>query len=140
MIGVQLTSRTIRRFARVIGDEDALRLAAEFGGRTVYIPHTPRPDSPLVLAIGERAAAALGVRFGGMAYGIPIAEGRLAKILHMRLVEGLTVSRIAEVLHCTERHVWAAVQQWKRAQPAGAQATDAIRDDDHQRDMFEGGA
>jgi hypothetical protein len=128
---VQLTSKTISRFSRVIGEDAALALAAAFGGRTLYIPHRARPDSDLVQAIGADAAGRLGERFGGMTYAIPISEGKRARILHLRLSMQLTVARIAETVSCTERHVYAVLEEYgSHASGSGDAAEDV------QHDMF----
>ena len=113
----KLTSATLGRFASAIGEEATLRLAAQFGGRQLYVASSPRPDSELVQVIGSEAAEQLGRRYGGVIYQVPLREGKRARIIQL-LDAGKAVADIAEQVGCTERHVY-HVQAERRAEGAG---------------------
>lgn len=107
-----LGSSTLDRFADVIGEEAALRLSAHFGGRQLYVPHAPRPDSELVQVIGEECAEALAKHFGGIFYSVPLEVGKRARIVELRKT-GEKIRAIAEELGCTERHVYNVLAEYR---------------------------
>lgn len=106
------TRGTLFRFARVIGQDAAVRLSAHFGGRQLYVPHTPQGDSELVQVVGEIAARKLGRQFGGVHFAVPVTEGKRVRILEARR-EGKTISRIASELACTTRHVYNVLAEFR---------------------------
>lgn len=110
--GSPLGGRTLRAFARVIGEQAAIRLSAHFGGRQVYVPHRPRPDSELVQVLGEDLAELLARRHGGLAYDVPLRCGRRARIIQMRR-EGTPVETIAKTVGCTARYVYQVVAAYR---------------------------
>lgn len=96
---------TMERLTAEIGEEAALRLSAQFGGRQLYIAHSMRADSEVVQLIGEAAAARVAKRFGGIFLSLPIGPGRKMRIRAMRADE-YTVAEIAAAVGCTDRYVY----------------------------------
>lgn len=58
---------------RLCGDGVAVRFAAQFGDRKLYIPQIARlrDDHPLVQSLGRRAARLIASRLGGQEYTVP---------------------------------------------------------------------
>jgi Mor family transcriptional regulator len=93
---------------RVIGIEPAAHLARDFGGRRVYIPATATAKDQIARSIGLAAAIRLARLYGGDRVMIPADPERAirrARIIALR-ARGLSVSRIARTLGCTERYVY----------------------------------
>lgn len=88
-----------------IGADAAARLSAAHGGRRLYIPQAPGPHNVITVAIGADAAQILGAKFASATVDVPLAAGVRARILDLSR-QGVQVSRIAEMLRCTERHVY----------------------------------
>ena len=91
-----------------IGDDAADKLIADFGGRRLYIPVAPAPGNLVTRSIGLPAAMAMARVFGGDRLLIPAIsnqERRRARIVAMR-AGGVSISRIAHELRCTERYVY----------------------------------
>jgi Mor family transcriptional regulator len=97
----------------VIGQDAAVRLSAHFGGRQLYVPHTPPAGSELVGVVGEIAARKLGRRFGGVIYMVPIREGKRARIIEARR-QKRKIREIASDLACTERHVYKVLAEFRQ--------------------------
>lgn len=100
-----LGSAVLAAFAREIGEEAAIKLSVHYGGRQCYVPRRPHADSDLVRLIGMEATKKLGKRYGGISHTIPLRAGKRARVIEM-LRQGLTRRDIAEVMGCTERHVY----------------------------------
>jgi len=93
---------------RVIGVESAAHLARDFGGRRVYIPAKASATDQIARSIGLAAARSLARLYGGDRVMIPADPDRAirrARIIALR-ARGLSVSRIARTLGCTERYVY----------------------------------
>ena len=88
-----------------IGADAAGRLSARFGGRRLYIPRDPGSNHEISLVIGVEAAKAIACDHAGRTVDIPRALGVRARILELSR-QNVQVSRIAEMLRCTERHVY----------------------------------
>ena len=95
---------TLELLAEVIGESAAVRLSVRYGGRRLYIPKEPAPAGDFVGAIGYKNALLLAARYGGTHMEMPLERGKRERIV-MFSKRGLTVSAIAEVVGCTERHV-----------------------------------
>ncbi|MGH7780206.1 MAG: helix-turn-helix domain-containing protein [Candidatus Binataceae bacterium] len=94
--------------SRVIGIIATSRLAEDFGGRRVYIPNKPSTRDQITRSIGVGAAVRLSRLYGGDRVMIPAHPDRAlrrAQIIALR-ARGLSVSRIARKLGCTERYVY----------------------------------
>jgi Mor family transcriptional regulator len=105
-----MLSRTslISDITRVIGIQATSHLARDFGGRRVYIPAKVSSRDQIARSIGMGAAARLARLYGGDRVMIPAHPDRAlrrAEIIALRL-SGLSVSRIARTLGCTERYVY----------------------------------
>lgn len=128
-----LGSTTLQAIARVIGEPAAIRLSAYFGGRQLYVPHRPRPDSELVQVLGEDLAELLAKRYGGLYHDVPLGCGRRARLIQMRR-EGHTISAIAQEVGCTTRYVYQVLASY-RADGGSMAPPDSL---DHlQGDLFE---
>lgn len=99
----------LQEIAAQIGLPATLRLAAQFGGGSVYLTTTPRAGSPLVECVGPAAAARLGAFYG--TGDLPIPMGRAAQraqrnreLLDARR-RGLSVRALARQFGLGERAV-----------------------------------
>jgi len=91
-----------------IGADAADKLIADFGGRRLYIPIAPAPGDLLARSIGLLSAFAMARVFGSDRLLIPVTTDharRRFRILAMR-ADGVSISRIARQLRCTERYVY----------------------------------
>ncbi|UWQ00835.1 hypothetical protein K3X44_09935 [Aliiroseovarius crassostreae] len=82
-----------------IGEETAVRLAKARGGRVIYIPKNPKPDSELTLIVGLNAATQTAKLLGHGRCIVPCgniggAAGRRARIEAL-WHEGLSQGEIA---------------------------------------------
>jgi Mor transcription activator family len=98
--------------AQNVGVEALQQLAAKFGGTRPYVPHALVSPSDLCSVVGVDAARQMVAIFAGERIYIPIDwELSLRKrnwreqILVLR-AKKLSVSRIARMLGCSERHVY----------------------------------
>jgi hypothetical protein len=106
---------TLAQFARAIGEEAALQLAVRFGGRRLYIPKEPPPESEIVQAIGADAAALLAKQFGGVHFEMPLERGKRERIVALSTqANAPSVGDIARVVGCTERHVYQVRSQYRK--------------------------
>ena len=110
-----------------IGDDAAGRLIADFGGRRLYIPVAPGPGDLIARSIGLSAALAMARVFGGDRLLIPATSchaRRRVRIVAMR-AEGVSISRIAHELRCTERYVYKVLATGRAPTPPPAAPTSA---------------
>lgn len=136
-----LGSGLLERLAEVIGEDEALRLSMRFGGRQLYIPVTPPPDSEIVKTIGYDAARRLARRHGGTFCSVPRRAGEHARIILLRKA-GKRVHQIASAVGCTERHVYEVLRQYRQRGgrlpvPEPRRRTKSGRAHPFQRDLFE---
>jgi len=107
--GIELSRNSlIGEITRVVGVEAVTNLARDFGGRRVYIPATVSAKDQISRSIGLAAAIRLARQYGGDRVMIPAHPDRAlrrAQIIALR-ARGLSVSRIARTLGCTERYVY----------------------------------
>lgn len=97
----------IDNIARLLGAGAASRLIAEFGGGRLYIPENPSPGNPIAQAIGFAAARRLAGVFGGDRVWLPNNAGGAvrARVATLRS-RGVSISRIARQVGCSERYVY----------------------------------
>jgi len=113
-----MLSRTslIGDITRVIGIQATSHLARDFGGRRVYIPAKVSARDQITRSIGIGAASRLARLYGGDRVMIPAHPDRVlrrAQIIALRM-RGLSVSRIARTLGCTERYVYKVLSEKKQ--------------------------
>ncbi|AFL74318.1 Mor transcription activator family protein [Thiocystis violascens] len=101
---------TLREVADLIGVAAALCLSKRFGGRSLYIPASPGPDSDITACIGWEAAQTLGRYFGQNDVVLPMARTieRLARdqALLQDRGRGATVRWLSFRYDLSERRVW----------------------------------
>ena len=110
-----------------IGADAADKLVADFGGRRLYIPIAPAPGDLLARSIGLLSAFAMARVFGSDRLLIPVTTDharRRFRILAMR-AEGVSISRIARQLRCTERYVYKVLALCRPPETAPASPTSA---------------
>lgn len=66
--------KEFEELARHVGPSAALKLAAFFGGRTLYVPHKVPDHHILVRLLGREAANYLADGFGGTTISAPACE------------------------------------------------------------------
>lgn len=96
--------------ATVAGVRAALELAAEFGGRRLYIPKRMHVDHPIARAIGMEAAPKLAALWPAERVLIPLgpcADGARKRAHIRKLLDGgRSVTEIVRALRCHERTVY----------------------------------
>ena len=107
---------TFDSLVELIGREAAERLSEARGGRGIYIPHVPGPNSPLVVAVGQPAADLLARVHGGANLSVPIGPGKRARIRALRQA-GRTIDQIAAAERCTRRHVFYVLAEQREDPP-----------------------
>ncbi|QUM72203.1 hypothetical protein [Sphingopyxis granuli] len=89
----------------MIGSADAARLCDKLGGTHLYIPASPGPNHPLVIAIGPKAAQLMADRFTSETLQLPKAYHRRRLVLQLAEDPKLTLRDIALATDYSERHV-----------------------------------
>ncbi len=90
-----------------LGRRVALNLMASFGGLEVKFPVRPKPDHPVVKALGETDALALCKFLGGQQVYVPHnkpARSRRAEVVSLH-EEGVDLAAIARQLGLSQRYV-----------------------------------
>ena len=120
----------LEEVAASAGLRAALRLAAIYGGQTVYIPGRVGADHWLVHAVGLEAAEkicdAFRLRGSGSKHLIPLARKEL---LRLALAKGCSIREAVAAFRVHERTVWRARRRMKASGEAAAL--------DNQKDLFE---
>jgi len=103
------------QIAEVVGEETALKLAAEFGGRRLYVPVRPRPGDALAQALGMDGAQKVARILAGHVE-IPVCRNwQLRRQLLELIKTDLPSAEIAKRLRCHERTVWRYRRRVRRA-------------------------
>lgn len=92
--------------AETLGPRVAIALIDKFGGLEVKFPHRPRPDHPIIKALGETDGHALCEFLGGQSIYVPHnrAGSRRAEVLALEAA-GCDRATIARRLQLSQRHV-----------------------------------
>ncbi|MDO5648376.1 helix-turn-helix domain-containing protein [Paracoccus sp. (in: a-proteobacteria)] len=92
--------------AEACGTRAALALLAHFEGIDLYFPHNPRPDHPILQALGPEDGPAVCHYMAGETVTIPNRSPakRRARILALH-EQGLSTAAIARKMHQTQRWV-----------------------------------
>lgn len=107
MTDIQKLPASMIELAETLGLRIALSLIQNFGGQDVKWPKAPRPDHPVVKALGEKDALAVCKYLGGGAIYIPHARRSAvsaAKIADLE-ANGLDRAAIGRVLGVSTRHL-----------------------------------
>lgn len=100
-----------RRLVQLLGVDDALKFAAAFGGRRLYVPkaRSLKADGAIVAAIGADAAMKIVAEYRGLEIMVPKCQRWLiAKrnaVIWSELQAGRSVRSVAERFGMTERNV-----------------------------------
>jgi hypothetical protein len=86
----------------LIGEDAALKLVEEFGGRRLDIPRSVGPRHQLAKVIGEAAARKLVAEYFGGRLRVPMAKFWRAQVYRAR---GLSYNEIAKRLQVTDNSV-----------------------------------
>ncbi|MAA97803.1 MAG: helix-turn-helix domain-containing protein [Stappia sp.] len=113
----------LAEIADVAGLDAALKLAAEKGGQTVYIPSHASDDHWLTSTVGPEAASAIcelyRVRNTGGRFLIPIArEASARRTLVQALVNGASARQAAAASGLHERTAFRARRRLKAKDPS----------------------
>lgn len=131
--GTGTGSRVLDDLAEVIGEEAAILLACQFGGRRLYVPKYPAANPGIAEAIGVALAERLCEAFYRTTITIPMREAN-RRMVHKLSSEGLERHDIARRLRITERQVYRLLES---ASPAVRKARKASPVDHRQLQMFE---
>ncbi|SBW01022.1 conserved hypothetical protein [uncultured Alphaproteobacteria bacterium] len=85
--------------------DEAIKLAATWGGTKRFIPYKPTPESEISKIIGVKAAQVLAVNYGTSHHDIPLLAGLGRKKLALKWLGGLEVTDAARAVGCTARYV-----------------------------------
>lgn len=97
---------TLAEVAEMFGLRVALQLMEAFGGLEVKFPVNPKPDHPVIKALGETDGRALCQYFCGALVYIPHNRTKSVRADVVRLeAQGLNRSQIARRLNVSQRHV-----------------------------------
>ncbi len=92
--------------AETLGIGLVLRLVQAFGGQEIKFPRNPRPDHPVIKALGETAGYAICSYMGGGQMYVPFARKRLSTAELLKLeAAGHDRRAIARILGVSQRHV-----------------------------------
>lgn len=92
--------------AEILGMRVALALISEFGGREVKFPAHPRPDHPVIKALGEKDGLAICSLLRGQQVYVPHARAASTRADIVSLEKrGLDRAAIARKLGISQRHV-----------------------------------
>lgn len=97
---------SLRDVAEVLGLRVAIALIEHFGGLEIKLPIKPRPDHPIIKALGARDGNALCAFLGGGSMYVPHnrTTSTRADILKLES-EGKDRAEIARILGISQRHV-----------------------------------
>ena len=99
---------TLATLAEIVGTPAALKLAACWGGLTLYVPDQASPDHAITRTVGLDAFVELVRVYGGQSLWIPtasfVSDARQARVCYL-LELGVAVSRIAWLLGLTPERV-----------------------------------
>lgn len=125
---------TLDDIAAVVGFSAAVRLAAFYGGKNIYVAAHASPGQVLPDLIGLPCASAMAREWGGETIAVPCLAGvyvqeRAAKIAKLHS-EGLKPTAIAEATGCGPRRVQQVVSELKSQgviRPPGREKATAAR-------------
>lgn len=100
----------------LIGDEKAVLFSKEVGGTDIYIPSAARmkPESRIVLVLGEEAARALATEYPTTTICVPAGPGRRARVCEAH-AQGMKTHAIARMMGLHERTVFNILARERRA-------------------------
>ena len=93
--------------AETLGLRVALALIQNFGGLEVKFPARPRPDHPVIKALGEEDGYALCEFLGGQQIYVPHARPARSRLPEVRKLQavGMNSAEIARTLGISQRYV-----------------------------------
>lgn len=91
--------------ARAGHADEAIKLAAAWGGSKRYIPDAPTPTSNITMVIGLKGALVLAESYGGQPHDIPLLSGLGGKKRALRQLDHLDTTEAARAVGCTARYV-----------------------------------
>ncbi|WP_036765208.1 helix-turn-helix domain-containing protein [Paracoccus pantotrophus] len=92
--------------AETLGMRVAVALIENFGGLELKLPARPRPDHPVIKALGEEDGYALFAYMGGGSMYVPHNRTTSARADILKLeAEGKDRAEIARILGISQRHV-----------------------------------
>lgn len=99
----------LREFARVLGDNDCLRLVGGYNGARVVVPKLAHQHHVLRMVLGPEGFERLVAEYGGEIIDIPKADGYIRELRHDQVrrcrEQGFTVDETALYTGYTRRHV-----------------------------------
>lgn len=100
---------SVRELARVLGDNDALRLLGQYGGARLPGLMRMKPGHAFRLFLGEEGFAKLLAHYGSETPDLPKCDGYLRELRHEVVrqcrAQGMTIDETAEETGYTRRHV-----------------------------------
>jgi len=101
--------KVLAEIAAATSEEVALKLAEDFGGVSVWVPHTVKPEHRLARSVGVEAARTIAELFGEGELSVPQGPTsfhwkRTAEIREL-LRQGKTAREVAQRVGCDVRTV-----------------------------------
>lgn len=94
-----------QKVLKLLGDESAASLSAEFGGGRMYVPRVLGEHHPITVLVGKAGAGLLAAEFGGGHIDVPMELGKKAMIEQM-LAAKKSVPEICRRVGVSRRHVF----------------------------------
>jgi len=109
---------TLRRYARLIGDEPALRLSWKCGGRRMRM-HRGVPNPEIEDALGREAALKIAAHFHNSQIKVPLCTQTIIVYL---MLQGWPQPSIVGELRCDESHVRNTISAWRAKRRSSAKS------------------
>lgn len=94
-----------QKLLKMLGEDLAGALSAEFGGGRLYVPRVLGEHHPISVIVGREGAAMIAAEFGGGHVEIPMALGKQAMVRQM-LTARKSVPEICRRVGVSRRHVF----------------------------------
>ncbi len=105
-----MSAVSFEELSEVIGQQAALKLCDEHGGTTIVVSSRPRPNHPVVRAVGPDAARLLFLRFSNGRLSLPLGPARGQSGRRMRVMQyldnGYSTAEAARLADVHERTAW----------------------------------
>ena len=101
--------KVLAEIAAATSEDVAFKLAEDFGGATVWVPHRVKPEHQLARSVGIEAAGTIAELFGEGELRVPRGptslQSRRVALIHDLLGEGKSNQEVARQACCDTRTV-----------------------------------
>lgn len=121
--------RSLADLADSLGLPVALALIDHFGGQDVKFPKNPRPDHPVIKALGESDGRAVCRYMAGGAMYVPKSTGGRWRRVQEMAAKGMGQGEVARLLGLSQRHVRRLANEGPRTAPRDPRQPSLFGDD-----------